>query len=183
MNNIFLDGKNLYLRPLEEQDISEMYLKGINDQTRDIYTDHALYPKNLYSLREFSQNKSRSGDIWLGVFLKSNNEHIGNLEIFNIEMVHRKADYSIIIWSHESKGYGFESSFLLLNHVFTKLNLNRISLSVNSQNKAAINLYKKLGFIEEGIQREAFIRDNKRFDFINMGLLLNDFLFIKNKIV
>ena len=181
IENIFLESENIYLKPLEEQDISNSYLNGINNQDRDIYTDHAIFPKNILNLKSFFHDKSASADIWLGIFLKLNNKHIGNIEISDIEMVHRKANYSIIIWSNEGEGHGFSASFVLFEHAFSKLNLNRISLSVNSSNKAAVNLYKKLGFIEEGLMRESFIREDKKYDFLVMGLLRKDFLVIKNK--
>ncbi len=180
-NNIFLNSQNIYLRPLEEKDISSVYLNGINDQDKDLFTDHALFPKNIYSLHEFASSQWNGTNIWLGIFLKSNNEHIGNIEIFNFELVHRKAEYSIILWSHSGNGYAYESSFVLLKHLFNKLNLNRVSLSVNAENIGARKLYEKLGFQEEGTQREAFIRNEIKYDFIIMGLLRSDFFKISKK--
>lgn len=174
--NIFLEYEEIYLRPLEEDDISSIYLNGINDQAKDLFTDHALYPKNLNNLLDFAKAKWNSRDIWLGIFLKSTNEHIGNIEIFNIELVHRKAEYAIILWDKEGKGYAYKASYILLKHLFIKLNLNRVSLSLNEKNLSALKLYKRLGFQVEGTQREAFFQNDIAYDFLFMGLLKKDFI-------
>ncbi len=46
----------------------------------------------------------------------------------------------------------------LLKYAFYEMNLHRIGLDVISYNKAAIKLYKKMGFQEEGCMREAVQR-------------------------
>ncbi|MGQ0517411.1 GNAT family N-acetyltransferase, partial [Bacillus sp. D-CC] len=43
------------------------------------------------------------------------------------------------------KGYGREAIHLILKYAFYELNLHRVGLDVISYNKAAIELYKKMG--------------------------------------
>lgn len=49
----------------------------------------------------------------------------------------------------------------------------RIELSVFSDNKSAIKLYKKLGFVKEGVRKNALKRNNDFFDEILMAKFLN----------
>jgi RimJ/RimL family protein N-acetyltransferase len=73
------------------------------------------------------------------------------------------------------KGYGVETGRLLLNHVFTKLKLHRISVGVVGFNDRAIRYWENLGFKKEGIERDAYYCDGKYDDFIMMGILENEF--------
>ena len=55
------------------------------------------------------------------------------------------------------------------------MNLNRIELSVLKNNLRAINFYKKIGFKEEGINRQAIYKNGEFVDVIIMGILKEDF--------
>lgn len=50
--------------------------------------------------------------------------------------------------------------------------LEKICLEVYSHNTAGIALYKKFGFVQEGIKRKEVKMDGKYFDNVVMGLLL-----------
>lgn len=64
------------------------------------------------------------------------------------------------------QGFGQESIKLLLPFAFWVLNLHRLSLTVFSYNTRAIQLYKRLGFVQEGIARQAIQRDGQCFDLL-----------------
>lgn len=176
----FLKGEKIYLRPVKKQDLEGDYLCWINDTGNDEFTEHAQFPHSLDELELFAQNKWRdSSCIWLAIVEEETGRHIGNIELCNIDRVHRKAEYKIILdKACHGKGYGSEASYLFLRHAFCVLNLHRVYLGVNEDNKRAIKLYEKLGFVQEGMLREAFLRDGKRKSTLIMGLLVNEF---KNK--
>jgi len=69
------------------------------------------------------------------------------------------------------KGLGAELLQWLLQHTFEKLGMHRMSLSVHGDNDRAIELYKYLGFVEEGRTREVLARPDGRVDVVRMGML------------
>ena len=73
--------------------------------------------------------------------------------------------------ARRGQGYGAEALRLLLRYAFDELNLYRVQLTVFSYNPGAIRLYEKLGFVREGVFREAVHRDGARHDMILYGLL------------
>jgi RimJ/RimL family protein N-acetyltransferase len=89
------------------------------------------------------------------------------------------------IWSHGNawvgiglgereywgKGYGTDTMRLALCYAFTELNLHRVTLGVFEYNPRAIRSYEKAGFRVEGRQRQALSRNGRRWDFIEMGIL------------
>lgn len=173
----FLKGEKIYLRPVKKQDLEGDYLRWINDTGNDEFTEHAQSPHSLDELERFAQNKWRDYScIWLAIIEDKTNKHIGNIELCNIDRVHKKAEYKIILdKASQGKGYGSEASYLLLRHAFSVLNLHRIYLGVNDDNQRAVRLYEKLGFVREGILRETFLRDGKWGSSFIMGLLVNEF--------
>lgn len=74
------------------------------------------------------------------------------------------------------QGIGRDAFELLLNYAFNELNLYRLSLRVFSFNRRAITLYKKLGFKEEGVMREAFYRSGQWHDIHFMGILKREYM-------
>ena len=174
----FLNGERVTLRPLEEGDLDGPYKEWINLQEADTFTEHAQFPHSRSDLEDYLNSRNGSSShVWLAIIERTTNRHIGNIELSDIDWVHRKAKYSIIVGdaSAQGKGYGFEASTLLLRHAFEKLNLNRVELGVHEHNTPAIKLYRKLGFTEEGSLRQAFLRNGEFRDMVIMGLLSNDF--------
>jgi len=97
---------------------------------------------------------------------------IGYFLLKDINWVNRVAWLGIIIGelSDRGKGYGKVSLELGLGYAFDYLNLRKISLEVLSGNKAAIALYNKAGFIEEGVLKKHFFFEAKYHDVKIMSL-------------
>jgi RimJ/RimL family protein N-acetyltransferase len=65
---------------------------------------------------------------------------------------------------------------VLLGYAFLQLGLHRLTLTVFEYNERAFRSYRKAGFQEEGRQREAILRDGRRWDIIFMGILRDEWL-------
>ena len=93
-------------------------------------------------------------------------------------------DLSVDHWSHRDawlgigigeradwgQGYGSEAMRLVLRYAFDELNLHRVSLTVFAYNERALRTYRRLGFVEEGRQRERLLRFGRRWDMVFMGI-------------
>jgi RimJ/RimL family protein N-acetyltransferase len=73
-----------------------------------------------------------------------------------------------------SQGLGTETLQILLRYAFDELNLYRLTAMVQEYNQAAIALLHKAGFMEEVRRRQCLLRDNRRWDLINFGLLQSE---------
>jgi ribosomal-protein-alanine N-acetyltransferase len=175
---IFIESKRITLCALNPEEIKEAYSGWINSQKTDVYTQHALFPHFPDRLMDYYQERTRSkNSVWLAIKVKDDGQHIGNIDISNIDWVNRSGIYNVLIGSdaHHGKGYAFEASILILRHVFNRLNLNRIQLGVRSDNLAAIKLYEKLGFVKEGLLRKTILDNGQYLDTLVMGLLRDEF--------
>lgn len=75
----------------------------------------------------------------------------------------------------QNKGFGTIATTMLCEWGFRELNLRKIYLYTNEENKAAIKVYCKCGFVLEGRHRKEYINDRGEFkDRLYFGLLISD---------
>src|SRR5689334_1273595 len=77
--------------------------------------------------------------------------------------------------SDRRKGLGAEATELLLRHGFEILGLNKIYLHVISTNEPALNLYRKLGFVQDGIARQHLFLGGRFVDMYQFSMLAPEF--------
>ena len=121
---------------------------------------------------------NRTSTIRLAICEKPTSTLIGAGYLLGIDWINRSAEFAIWIGekSYQGKGAGYFAVVEILTHAFKDLNLNRIHLTVLATNQRAINLYKKIGFIEEGRLRQVVFKDGCFIDMLQMSILVNDFL-------
>lgn len=173
---IFLEGKSVYLRPLDMDDMETFYAWFNNPELRQYLL--LPYPITKLGEKEFLEKMMKDQDnVVLSIVVKKNDRLIGNIGLHQlnspVNKVSRKAMLGIAIGDLEeaSKGFGTEAIRLMLDYGFNSLNLHRVELMVVDYNKRARKAYKNIGFVEEGVKREAVFIDGKYHDTIMMGIL------------
>jgi RimJ/RimL family protein N-acetyltransferase len=69
------------------------------------------------------------------------------------------------------RGLGTEATRLIVGHGFEKLGLHRISLEVYTFNPRARRVYEKVGFVVDGVLRDALLWEGERVDAVVMSIL------------
>ncbi|MGB2896128.1 MAG: GNAT family protein [Anaerolineales bacterium] len=102
--------------------------------------------------------------------------HIGGCGLFDLEPQSRRMELGVIIGERSSwdQGIGTDVVRTLLRHAFETLNLNRVVLQVYETNLRAIQVYKKIGFIEEGRLRQDHFINGQYVDVVIMGILCEE---------
>lgn len=84
---------------------------------------------------------------------------VGVFRLDDIDMENKSAYVGLdISIDFRRKGFALETYKAMIPLLFEELQLNRLSLITLATNHSAISLYEKLGFIKEGILRQAFYR-------------------------
>ncbi|KGO42828.1 Acyl-CoA N-acyltransferase [Penicillium expansum] len=101
---------------------------------------------------------------------------IGHMSLFNVngpnEAHHRSATIGISLADgFRGKGYGGEAINWMLDWAFQHLGLHRVSISAFSFNHNALKLYRKLGFVDEGREREAAYYRRAWHDVVILSML------------
>lgn len=166
-----LESDRLFLKRLTLNFLTENYLSWLNDSDVNKYLE-TKSGYTLKKLKEFLTNVERDNIYFWAIIRKDNLQHIGNIKIDPINESHKTGEYGILIgdkasWGH---GYGSEASLKILDYCFSeKLNLRKVTLGVVSDNKAALSLYQKLGFVQEGLYKKHVFHDNKWCDVVRMA--------------
>ncbi len=170
-----LVGEKVYLSPINLEDIDK-YTEWINDLEIAINLGNAAEVFNQEKEKEMLEKLIEDGHHF-AIVNKSQDELLGGCGLFDLDKIHKTAEFGIFIGNKNywNKGYGSEAIRLLLDYGFNILNLHNISLSVYSFNKRAISCYQKLGFKIIGNRREAREIAGKKYDEIFMDILASEF--------
>jgi RimJ/RimL family protein N-acetyltransferase len=172
---VFLDGRRIYLRPIDMNDM-EMFFCWFNDPKLRRFL-LLPFPTTRMAEKEFIANVTKLKDgVVLSIILKKGDRLIGNVSLFKIDLVSRKAELGVAMadLSMVQKGFGTEAMDLVLEYAFRTLNLHRVWLNVHDFNFRAKKAYRRLGFVEEGRLRESYYCDGEYHDDVQMGILRDE---------
>ncbi len=174
---LFLKGKRLYLRPIEEGDLNRCR-RWINDPDIRRFV-HGQFPLDSIAEKQWFEGASRGKpmrDIHFAIVLIRGDRHIGNIGLHGIDWVNRNATTGALIGEADcrDKGYGSAAKELLLAYAFDTLGLHRINSFALATNGRSLAYLKKSGYVIEGRHREAYFRDGRWIDHISLGILADD---------
>lgn len=168
-----LIGQRVILRPLERRDL-ERSRAWVNDPEIAALLLRVL-PVSETDQEKWFENICRQPDryVW-AVEIKG--QHIGNVGLYHIDLVHRRAEAWTLLGEPDwrGKGLGREAMTLLLNYGFDGLGLNKIYLHVDNENIIAQKMYMKLGFMEEGNLVEEYFIQGRFRTILRMRLLVSE---------
>ena len=108
----------------------------------------------------------------LAVIDRSTGVLVGEVVLNEFEGDTRAMNFRTLIGpTGRGKGLGTEAARLIIGYGFDNLGLHRISLDVYAFNPRARRVYEKVGFVTEGVKRDAFIFDGEYTDEVWMSIL------------
>ncbi len=102
---------------------------------------------------------------------------IGTTSLFGLDHRNRTAEFGIFIGDpeYQGKGYGTETTRLMLDYAFAVVGLHNILLKVLEPNSSGKRAYEKAGFKECGRRRQCYLMNGKLWDEILMECLSTEF--------
>ncbi|MEQ4616883.1 MAG: spermidine N1-acetyltransferase [Corticimicrobacter sp.] len=165
----------LALRPLERTD-----LKFVHKLNNDAKIMRYWFEEPYETFSELSQLYDRHiHDQRERRFICENaqSEPIGLVELVELNYIHRSGEFQIIVapqW--QGRGYSGRATNLAIDYAFQVLNLNKVYLFVDPDNKKAIHTYEKCGFQHEGTLIEEFFSGGSYRNALRMYILQRDYL-------
>ncbi len=147
--------KRFFLRPLSTIDVTERYLGWLKDLNSNRFIQTASSDHTLESLKNYVKARQDREDIlFLGIFLKEDGLHIGNIKFEPIDYINRTTIMGVLIGDLDwlGKGVFFEVINACAEWLSRNYSLNTIFLGVDIENRSAIRAYLKAGF--------RFVNDN-----------------------
>jgi [ribosomal protein S5]-alanine N-acetyltransferase len=146
-------GEKVYIRLLNTDDISDSYVKWMNDPEVTQFTESRLQSHTHKSTFEFVDATNRSANNYLfGIFLIENDLHIGNVKIGSINFIHRHADVGMIVGKKDNwtKGVGSDAFLLIEKIARDELNLKKLIGGIYADNIGSFKMTQKCGWREVG---------------------------------
>lgn len=162
------------IRKFNEQDIPYK-IEWVNDPSNNQYLHYNL-PLTLEGTKKWYENIQARTDRYDATILYNDNP-VGLIGLLNIDRMHSKAEYYILLGEKSMKGQGIakEATKMILEKAFQDENLNRVFLYTEVLNVPAQNLFKRAGFKMEGTLREDIYRDCEFHDRYIMSVLKKDY--------
>jgi RimJ/RimL family protein N-acetyltransferase len=125
----------------------------------------------------FEPRAAGDGDCWFTIYERATWRPIGYTEIDGIDWRVGTAGFGILIGETDGRGrgYGTETTRLMLDFAFTALGLHNVLLTTDAYNLAGQAAYRKAGFRECGRRRECVPLNGHRYDLVYMDCLASEF--------
>jgi RimJ/RimL family protein N-acetyltransferase len=150
-----IEGKVISLRPLERRHL-EKTLEWANEPKLMFLLNRARQITAEEHEAWFNAIGEKSDRLYFSIELKDGGAHIGNVWLWDIDPLHRRAELRIVIGDDAAtgQGAGSEAISLLCDYGFTQLSLHKIYAYVLAINPRARRSFEKAGFVLEGTLRE-----------------------------
>lgn len=162
------------LRPLEREDLRFLHQLDNNASVMRYWFEEPYEAfvelEDLYDKHIHDQSERR-------FVVEHEDDKAGLVELVEINHVHRRAEFQIIIApGFQGQGLATKAIRLALDYGFSVLNLYKLYLIVDEENSKAIHLYQKLGFETEGLLRHEFFINGEYRNTLRMCIFQHSYL-------
>jgi RimJ/RimL family protein N-acetyltransferase len=172
-----LRSERLVLRPIVATDADAMWADLDDAEGMRLTGTHTEFSRD--AIDRWAASRSDADDrLDLAVTDSKTGEWLGEVVINEWDPDNRSCSFRIALSAHaRNRGVGTEATRLLLDHVFDEIDdppVHRVELAVFAFNPRAIAVYERVGFIREGVSRDALLWDGEFVDSIQMAMLRTD---------
>lgn len=166
-----LQTERLTLRPIRADDAAALLASTEEPESRRLTGTHERF--TLERIQAWCTSRDEQPDRWdLAIEDASNGTWLGELAVTGWDPDNRCCGIRIALEPHaRGRGIGPEAMKAVIDHLFTTTPTHRLELDVYSINPQAIAVYERLGFIREGVMRDALLWEGNFFDAIQMSVL------------
>jgi diamine N-acetyltransferase len=172
-----IEGELVALGPLRRE-LLPLYQRWINDLGTTRTLDLPPQPMTIEKEQDwYDQNSRAENSVPFTIYERETLRPIGNTGLDGVDHRNRTATFGIVIGEPDcrGKGYGTETTRLMLDFAFTALGLHNVMLMVFEFNPAGIRTYEKAGFREIGRRRKSRMMGGRLWDDVYMDCLSSEF--------
>ena len=161
------------LRPVTERDIDALYAVFSDPEVMRYSGSSMKDPLEAKDfLTEVLEELRRRQCIQWGIARRADDQIIGHVAIFNLDLVARKGEIGFSLGrAYWGMGYMQEALQAAIGYGFNEMGLRRIEADTDPRNLPSIRLLERLGFQKEGYLRERWLIAGESQDSLFYGLL------------
>lgn len=167
-----LKTERLVLRPLSVRELDGPYVSWLNDPEVCRYNSHGSTEYTRAQAEDFIRTASTdsSREVY-AVYLSDVEEHIGNIALQRIDLANSAAEIAFLFGNRKywGRGYAVEAGARLLERAYGEMGLHRVYFGTHIENVAMQKVGVKLGFLKEGVLKDAQYKNGHFNDVIIYG--------------
>jgi RimJ/RimL family protein N-acetyltransferase len=170
-------GQKTYLTEID-WDNSETIRGWINDPEVHKYLATGHTPISKEDERRWFESQSVSPARQnFEIHVAEDGRYVGNVGVKGIDPIHRHAELGITVGRREDwgKGFGFDAIVTCLRYCFDTLGLHTVKIRAHADHARALDLYRRIGFVETGRERETVFQDGRFGDYISLDMIDREF--------
>lgn len=159
MSRMLIEGEQVALRHVSEDDVTPAYVEWMNDAEVGRFLETRFTPHTADDIRRYVRQQREATDAeFLAIIRRADRRHIGNLRIGAIDRRHLTATIALFIGDKNAwgQGLGSEAIALATKHAFSALGLRKLTARCYSTNTGSIRAFEKAGWRREGLQLSQF---------------------------
>lgn len=171
-----IQGRQINLRPLEEQDLHIIAEWRNQKEVRRSFFTSSLISHSGQKKWFDNYLKDQTKEIFVAVN-KETDAPVGMISLYHINYRDHNAEIGSTIVGDSSmwgKGIGTEMIRMMLDYAFTDLGLNRVYAYALDFNTGSIRAKEKCGFKIEGTLRQSSYKEGRFYDAIFLGITRTD---------
>lgn len=172
-----MDNHRIYLRAFELDDYKTSIVWRNDSEIWNMLGGHKYFVSEAYEKKWVEDAIFNAKDIKLAICLNESNLYIGNVYLTDIDMINRSCESHILIGNKKYWGQGYAKEALekLLKFAFNERGMNRITAYILETNTASIKMHKKIGYQQEGVMRDAVLKNGLFHNIIILSILNSEF--------
>ena len=169
-----MNSDKVTLRAMEPEDLDLLYRIENDRQLWDVGSTNVPYSR--YVLHDYIANSS--GDVYTDrqvrlIVEDGKGTTVGVADIVNFDAKNLRAEVGIVIArEHRRRGYALSAMTQMNTYARRVLHLHQLYAVVNTQNAAAISLFRKCGYDESTHLRDWLYDGKKHCDAVLMQIFL-----------
>lgn len=175
-----IKGKNVYLSAIEENELEQLRKWRNLPEYRKYFREYREISATMQKKWFDNIVNNDNNTIMFSIHDTQNSNLLGCCGLCYINWIHRYSDLSLYIGKDEcyidNDGIAEEGCKLLFDYAFNELELNKIWTEIYEFDDKKNNLYKKLGFKQDGFLREQYFYDGKWWGSYILSLLKKEYV-------
>jgi len=166
-----LVGEKVRLRPMDERDLPR-FVEWLADGEVTRWLAETVERPTIEEEYQWYDRRRSDPDSLMWAVETLEGQLVGSTEL-RLEPSRHKAEFGIVIGDKVqwSGGLGTDAVRLVVGYAFDELELNRVELTTAEENARAIRCYEKVGFVREGLLRQARIVEGRFGNTVVMSVL------------
>lgn len=166
-----LRTERLLIRPMRADDAPALWAATEEPESRRLTGTHQWF--TLEQIEAWCASRDEQTDRWdLVIEDPVDGSWLGELAVNEWDPDNRSCSIRIALEPHaRGRGVGSEAMRAVIDELFAVTPVHRLALEVYAFNPRAIAVYERLGFVREGVLRDALCWDGEFTDALVMSVL------------